>query len=234
MKKKILFIKDKYDGTKFIDARGDIIIAKGGDGTLLRAINKFKHLNKPFYGIGSGTVNFLMNKKAKISKKATHIKFNLIKATLVFEDDNGKIRKKNFEAFNDIMIGSSASMNSWINFDLHDNENDLIFGDFKGGGLIISTAQGSTGINKNAYGAILPLNSDFWSIVGDKTNMRINHILNPQKIIVNASVRGAEIMVWIDGSSHIIHNVKDIKISKGKKVTVIFNNKKSFKQKRRI
>jgi NAD+ kinase len=233
MKKNKLFIKDKYDSAKYIDARGDIIIAKGGDGTLLRAINKFKHLNKPFYGIGSGTINFLMNKKEKISKNATYIKFNLIRATLSFEK-NGLIVKKTFEAFNDIMIGSSASMNSWINFDLHDRENDLIFGDFKGGGLIISTAQGSTGINKNAYGAILPLNSDFWSIVGDKTNMRINHILNPQKIIVNASVRGAEIMVWIDGSSHIIHNVKDIKISKGKKVTVIFNNKKSFKQKRRV
>jgi len=229
-----LYIKDKYDNKKYIDARGDIVVAKGGDGTLLRAINKFRHLDKPFFGVGSGTVNFLMNSESTISKNAEKIDFYLIKATLIFKNKKGKLVKKEYQAFNDIMIGSSASMNSWIHFDLHDKSGELIFGDFKGGGLIISTAQGSTGINKNAYGSILPLNSDLWSIVGDKTNIRINHILNPQKLFVSANVRGAEIMVWIDGSSHIIHNVKEIKISKGDKVAVIFNDHKSFKRKRRI
>ena len=39
----------------------DLIITIGGDGTILHAIHKFKHLNAPFYGINTGSVGFLMN-----------------------------------------------------------------------------------------------------------------------------------------------------------------------------
>jgi len=233
MKKKNLFIQDKYDKDKYIDARGDVIFAKGGDGTLLKAIASFKDLNKPFFGIGSGTVNFLMNKSSKVKKKAITVELHLIKATLTFINDKGKKKVKTFQAFNDIMIGSSASMNSWISFDVHDKDG-FMFGNFKGGGLIISTPQGSTGINKNTMGSILPLDSNLWSIVGDKTNNKVNHILTPQKVTIDAKVRGYDIMVWIDGSNHIIHNVKKIKLSQGNKVGVIFNDMKEFKRKRRV
>ena len=57
-----LLYTDLYDNTKIITEYPEIIKAVGGDGTLLTAINKFSHLNKPFYGVAMGTVNFLMNK----------------------------------------------------------------------------------------------------------------------------------------------------------------------------
>lgn len=226
-----LYIKDDFDDNKFIDARGDVIVAKGGDGTLLRAIYKFRKLDKPFYGIGAGTENFLMNNSSQVSDTATYKKLELIKATITYDTKTGEEKTKTFQAFNDVMIGSKAGMNSWINF--HIKDKDLMFGDFRGGGLIVSTAQGSTGINKNTNGSILPLSAKMWSIVGDKTKRRINHVMRPQKLEIATESR-APMIVWIDGSCKIIKRVKKITLDRGKKVTLVFNDYNEFKKKRRV
>ena len=242
-----LYIKDDYDDKKFIDARGDIILAKGGDGTLLRAINKFRHLNKPFYGIGAGTENFLMNattEACRISDNAKYKKFNLIKVSVTYKKNytpdcndfmDGKddfrtdIVTEDFQAFNDVMIG--GSMNDWIAFDVHDPEK--IIGKFKGGGVIVCTAQGSTGINKNNGGSVLPLNAKQWFITGDKTNRKISVPINPKRTTITAESRHS-VTVWVDGQNHIIKNVQKIELSKGDSVTVIFNDYEAFKRKRRV
>lgn len=249
-----LYIKDKYDKKKYIDARGDVVIAKGGDGTLLRAINKFSHLDKPFFGIAAGTLNFLMNRDADICEEAIHQECRLIEAKVTylkkvkrrnsFNLKKGKCRKvpKNkrfkfikitevFESFNEVMVGSEAGMNAWINFKVSDKHK--IFGNFHGGGIIISTPQGSTGINRNAFGSILRLGSNMWSFVGDKTERRISHVITPQKLVITTSSI-SPIIVWVDGANHILHHVKKVELSPGKTVTVIFNNDKEFVEKRRI
>jgi NAD kinase len=235
-----LYIKDEYDDEKFIDARGDIILAKGGDGTLLRAINKFRHLNKPFYGIAAGTENFLMNNTSEacgISDNAKYKVFTLINVKVTslkevpnsFHYEEPYEHVEEFQAFNDVMIG--GDMNSWIDFNVHDK--DKIIGAFKGGGIIVSTAQGSTGINKNNNGVILPLSSDQWSITGDKTNRKINYVIEPKRTRIKCDSRTG-VHVWVDGHNHVIDDVLEVEISKGDKVTVIFNDYDDFKRKRRI
>jgi len=234
-----LYYKDEYDENKFIDARGDIIIAKGGDGTLLKAINKFRYLNKPFFGKAAGTENFLMNSKTSddISENAKYKKFKLIKVEITylrevensFHYEEPYEDKITFQAFNDVMIGSN--MNAWIDFNVHDK--DKIIGSFKGGGIIISTAQGSTGINKNNNGVILPLGSHNWSITGDKVNRRINYVIKPHKTRIKFESRNY-ISVWIDGQTHNITDPVEVVLSKGDDVTVIFNDYDEFKRKRRI
>jgi len=229
----VLFIKDKYDDEKYIDATGNIVFAKGGDGTLLKAINKFRHLKKPFFGIAGGTENFLMNDSnhTDVFDNAKIKKFNLIKVsvTRIIGGFVPQAVTEEFQAFNDVMIG--GDMNSWIDFNVHDK--DKIIGKFKGGGLIISTAQGSTGINKNNNGVILPLSSNMWSITGDKTNRKINYVIEPNRTTINCSSRSS-ITVWVDGQNHIIKDVEKIEISKGDKVKIIFNDYDSFKRKRRL
>jgi NAD+ kinase len=230
----VLYI-DSYDKNKKIIDKGDYIIAKGGDGTLLKAINKFRHLNKPFFGVAAGTQNFLMNSENSISEDAKYKKFNLIKVKVTYKIQACKSEPwesediKEFQAFNEICFG--GDMNSWINFNVHDK--DAIIGQFKGGGVIISTAQGSTGINRNNSGAILPLSSDQWYITGDKTNRHISVPIEPKRTSITATSR-QNIKVWVDGSNHIIENVSKIEISKGDEVTVIFNNYHEFKRKRRV
>ena len=39
----------------------DIIVALGGDGTMLQSLHKFLHLKKPIYGMNKGHIGFLMN-----------------------------------------------------------------------------------------------------------------------------------------------------------------------------
>jgi len=235
--KNILYI-DKYDKNKKIIEKDDYICVIGGDGTLLKAINLFKDKNKPFFGIAAGTVNFLMNSEDYPTKNHIIKTFNLIKVKITYmnyERDLSSIdhhyveRTKIFQAFNDIMIG--GDMNSWINFKVKEKNN--IFGDFMGGGLIISTPQGSTGINKNNSGVVLPLSSKMWSITGDKTNRKIEYVIKPTKIKIQVNSR-TPVKVWVDGSNYIINNVKNIEIVNGEKVKLIFNDYVEFKKKRRF
>lgn len=237
--KNILFTDD-YDDEKYIAEYKEYIEAKGGDGTLLRAINLYRDKGKPFFGIGAGTVNFLMNEpgfmgRATPTEDAKFRKLYMIKATVTFDSylprGGGMTQEVTTEvqAFNDIMIG--GDMNSWITFDVE--EKDEFFGTFKGGGLIFSTPQGSTGINKNNNGSILPLDSYLWSITGDKTNRKIDYVIKPRKTIVDVKSR-TPITVWADGTNHVINNVKRIVIESGDEVTVIFNDYSAFKRKRRL
>jgi len=220
---------DEYDGNKCIVEHENYILAKGGDGTLLRAIYLYSSLNKPFYGQASGTINFLMNKEVAPIEKPKFKTFHKIKSKISYIDSEGFKKETVYEAFNDIMIG--GDMNSWISFNVKDE--DRIIGKFRGGGLIISTSQGSTGINKNNNGVILPLSSKMWSITGDKTNRKINYILSPKITTIYTDSR-TSVNVWIDGQNKIITNVYKVELSKGSSVQLIFNEYSNFKKKRKL
>lgn len=220
----ILF-QDEYDNDKKIIDCGTYISAIGGDGTLLRAINLFRTMGKPFLGVAKGSINFLMNNTTEPNSESKYKKLELIKVNVLCQNGDSHT----LQAFNDIMLG--GDMNSWINFDVEDK--DEIFGSFKGGGLIISTPQGSTGINKNNQGPILPISSNLWSITGDKTNRRIEYVIEPRKLSVRVDSR-TPITLWVDGVNNVVQNVRHITVTKGDFVTVIFNNYEEFIKKRRI
>jgi len=213
---KTLF-KDKY--TEIVEYP-QVIKCYGGDGTLLRAINKFRHKNKVFYGVARGRVNFLMNENEE-SGNYHILHLNLLEA---------EIRNKTYYAFNDICIG--GDMNSWIHFEVNDRNN--IFDEFSGGGLIFSTAQGSTGINKNNGGVILPIDSKNIVVTGDKTNRKIHYVLEPQYIEIRMNSRDS-IKVWVDGKNNIIDDVEYIKIKTSEEsVKIAIDNIEEFLSKRRI
>lgn len=232
-----LYVKDEYDKNKYINANESIIIAQGGDGTMLKAINKFRHLNKPFYGIGVGTENFLMNPASDtdICETAKYKKFNLIKVKVYyksshrFHDGTHSEIIKEFQAFNEVMMG--GDMNTWAEYNVHDK--DKIIGKFKGGGVSICTAQGSTGFNMGNGGSVLPLSSDQWFVTSAFSKRNIKVPIEPKRTSITVESR-SPITVWVDGQNHIIENVQKIEISKGDIVTVIFNDYEAFKRKRRV
>jgi len=234
--------RDKYDKNKLIMDAGDCIIAKGGDGTILKAIYRYANLGKPFFGVAAGTVNFLMNEEDYIDANHKVKQFDRIKVEVTYEVEppmgvstfykNHRfvpVKTETFMAFNDVCIG--GDMNSWIDFDI--KEKDGLFGEVKGGGLIISTPQGSTGINKSNRGSVLPLTASLWSITGDKTTSEISYVIKPRKIDIVPTSR-TPVTVWIDGANKIIENVTNVRISKGDKVEVIFNKWAEFIKKRRL
>lgn len=225
--KKTLLI-DEYDTDKKIIEKENRIDVYGGDGTMLRAVNLFRGKGKPFFGIARGTLNFLMNREVYPTEENLKIKkFRLIKINIKYKlnHDNHEVE---YQAFNDIMIGKD--MNSWIDFNVKDKDN--IIGEFKGGGLIVSTSQGSTGINKNNGGIILPLSSTNWVITGDKCNRTIKAVVEPKRTKIEFKARHS-IFVWVDGHQNIIENAHEVEISSGDVVELMFNNFDEFKAKRR-
>ena len=230
---------DKYDSNKQIIEHSKYIEVIGGDGSLLKAINKFKHLNKPFFGIAGGTLNFLMNDETSIVDDADYIDFSLIKVKVTYKKENEDYFNpkdafddvtEEFQAFNDILFG--GDMNTWAEFDVKDA--DGIIGKFKGCGVGIATAQGSTGFNRNNEGSIMSLNSDQWFITSGFGDRNIRIPIDPNDTVITGYCRDDNLTVWADGKNNIIRNVSKIELSIGEKVTVIFNDYESFKKKRRV
>lgn len=216
---------DSYDSSKYIEEKDGWIEARGGDGTLIRAIHMHKDKGKPFFGIGAGTLNFLMNSEDIITEKCTFQKFYLIDVEVSFAKDN-LILTETFQAFNDVILGQ---FNAWIEFDCKHEDN--ILGKFMGAAVLISTAQGSTGSNKNNHGTILPLSSKNWSVTGVQTNRNINYIIESTELNIRVKSRG-KITLCIDGSHKIFEDVESIRLTRGESVEVIFNNIQNFKEKR--
>lgn len=235
------FNKTKFENQVFNPAEADIIVCVGGDGTLLDTIKEYKTYNKPFLGFGGGTANFLMNDindlylfeekdlDLRIStifnnQKIRNIQFNCIKAT---------IDGKEYQGFNEICIG--GDMNSWIEFHIEDTKDEFFIEPFFSGGIIISTAQGSTGINKNNYGAVMPLNFvNNWSLTSDKGefNKRVNKNIENNKLNINFFSR-TPVKAWIDGQANIVEIKKpEIIVEKGESVEVIFTNYDSLIKRR--
>ena len=216
---------DPYDSEKYIQEFDKYIVAKGGDGTLIRAIHMHKDKNKPFFGIASGTINFMMNSESEIYPGAVIKKFQLLNIEISYIENN-ELQFETVQAFNDCTIGE---FNGWIDFKSKHDES--ILGDFKGAAIIISTAQGSTGANKNNNGTILSLSSKLLSITGVMTNRRIDHCIENTGLIIDCSSRG-NIKVGIDGSYRVIEHVQRVKITRGADIEVIFNDYEAFKRKR--
>ena len=205
----------------------DIIVCGGGDGTLLHTIRDYKKYCKPFWGYNAGTLGFLMNDGFPWDyREPTKLTLKTMKTEVTYIKDFTEITES-FEAFNDIMIG--GDMNSYISFKVIEKDN--ILGNFKGGGLIISTPQGSTGVNKNNNGVILTIDSNLWSITGDKTDRRIEYVLEPREIKIAVEAR-TPVSVWVDGSGTVLEDVSNISISEGPSVEVYFGDIEYFKTKR--
>ena len=216
---------DPYDSEKYIQETDTHIIARGGDGTLIRAIHMHSDKGKPFFGIAAGSLNFLMNNESTISETATIKKLQLLNIEVQYLDNNILV-SETVQAFNDIAIGN---FNSWINFNCYHDES--ILGDFKGAAVIISTAQGSTGANKNNNGTILSLSSKLLSVTGVMTNRRIDHCIENTGLFIECTSRD-NIKIGIDGSYRVIEDVKSVNITRGSDVEVIFNDYEEFKRKR--
>ncbi len=219
-------IYDEYDNNKYIEEKESYIEAKGGDGTLIKAIHKFKDKNKPFFGIAAGTFNFMMNDEDNIAPNCTYQKLYLMEVDVEYKENN-LIKNEIVYAFNDVIVGE---FNAWIEFDCIDE--DDILGKFLGAGILISTTQGSTGANKNNNGTILPLSSRNWSVTGVQVNRNINYVIESNnELTINCTSRG-NIKINVDGTYFEKSNVTKVTLKRGPIVEVIFNDIKKFKKKR--
>ncbi|MBV67118.1 MAG: hypothetical protein CMG26_02050 [Candidatus Marinimicrobia bacterium] len=130
----------------------DILIAVGGDGTTMSAIRSQYECNKPFLSIHIGNLGFLA--ESDLNQATSSIE-NLKNKNFITQNRavfKVSVNKTDYTAINDVVIdrGQSGRM---ISLDVEDR--GMKVNTYEGDGLIISTANGSTGYSLSAGGPII-------------------------------------------------------------------------------
>ncbi|GIX35650.1 MAG: NAD kinase [Lysobacteraceae bacterium] len=135
----------------------DIIVALGGDGFMLRTLHRHHHRNKPFYGMKSGTVGFLMNQHRPddLVERIARAHPAILKP-LEMEAISEAGTTTTALAFNEVSLLRQSKQAAKIRILLNGKPRleELICD-----GVLVSTPAGSTAYNLSAHGPILPLDS---------------------------------------------------------------------------
>ena len=149
----------KFDKVEDID----LVIAIGGDGTLLRAVSLAVKYDVPVLGINMGTVGFMTDIEGDkaLSELEEYLNGVRIEERSMLEIEfNNSGNKNSYIALNDIVIarGSSISMIETIT-----EIDNVHLATYRGDGIVISTATGSTGYALALGGPVLdPKSSDYF------------------------------------------------------------------------
>lgn len=149
-------LSEQYGDHAIEDA--DVIVALGGDGTMLRALHNFTDVDLPIYGLNLGTLGFLLNeyKQKDLVERIENAKDHKIRPLHVhIADIHGK--KHEAIAYNEISVlretHSSAKIMIFVNDEVR---MPLLVCD----GIILATPVGSTAYNSSAGGPIVPLSAN--------------------------------------------------------------------------
>ena len=136
----------------------DVLVALGGDGTMLRALHKYPDLKIPIFGLNLGTLGFLLNEYKKadlIERIGKTVRYKIHPLLMNATDREGKTYSE--LAFNEVSLlrqtHSSAKIMIFINDEVR---LPLLVCD----GVMVSTPVGSTAYNSSAAGPIVPLTAN--------------------------------------------------------------------------
>lgn len=132
----------------------DVIIVLGGDGMLLHVIHQTLLLNKPIYGMNSGTVGFLLNEFSADNLLERIEAANLVPITpLQMHVETSDGETKEMLAFNEVALWRESGQSANLRISIGGR---VALEKLMGDGLIIATPAGSTAYNASAGGPILP------------------------------------------------------------------------------
>ena len=139
------------------DGRFDLVIALGGDGTMLRAGKLGAPVEVPVMGINFGHFGFLMETQRNewLSRLDDLFSGNweIDKRMMIHAEHYRAEKKRNeWEVLNDIVLARALMMRP-IHLLVHVNEIELA--EYVADGLILSTATGSTSYSQSVGGPIL-------------------------------------------------------------------------------
>lgn len=143
------------DNIERLAEKSDIIIAIGGDGTILKASGYASEHNKPLLGINTGHLGFMASLEANELEKLSKIKsgeYSIVKRVML---DISQLRCNeeisHYTALNDIVIARPFSR-------LTDYEvlaDGLVVSSVRADGIVFSTPTGSTAYALSAGGPIV-------------------------------------------------------------------------------
>ena len=140
----------------------DVVVALGGDGTILNVLKA--GYGKPVYGLNRGSLGFLMNDFER--KLVLSARINLAEPTILHplraEVETVAGVKYVLAAINDVSLHRQSSQSAKI--DIYVNGN-LRLPEGCGDGVVVSTPAGSTAYNYSLGGSILPLDCGSINVV---------------------------------------------------------------------
>jgi len=207
---------DKYNNL-------DIIIALGGDGTILRTSRNINNCNTPILGVNIGNLGFLSsvellefeNAMEKYIKDDYYVEERMmLKCSLPLRQD-----AEEYIALNDIVV-SKGTLARVVKYELHIDNKFYI--DFTGDGLIIATPTGSTAYSLSAGGPIIYPNLDVIALTPIcplSLSMRTIVVDSKSEISINIKSEHESIFLTPDGQ-------RAIKLNNYEKIVVSVSNKK--------
>jgi len=165
-------------------ANPDIAVVLGGDGTMLRALRRFRGTAVPTVGVNFGSVGFLTSISAEDLEPGLARVFRgdyVIAELPTLEAQAGDARS---EAVNDV-VATSSSLGRMVELDWSVGAEDL--GNQRCDGLVCATPQGSTAYNLSNGGPVL-----VWGLDALTVTFIAPHSLKARSLVVP---RGREIVV---------------------------------------
>jgi len=158
-----------YDGTRHKSARtvasekeaveaGEVIVAMGGDGTMLYTARLVKELKKPILGVNSGRLGFMANTQMENLRNALDCiksgNYRIDKRYMLqAEDSEGTV----YHALNEFLF-SKRDSTSMITVEAEYDE--MFINTYWADGLIVASPTGSTAYNLSSGGPIVMPNTD--------------------------------------------------------------------------
>lgn len=153
-------LTQRYENTPLENA--ELIVALGGDGTMLEALHHHHEKNIPFYGVNCGSIGFLMNELCleKLPERIAKAHAVTLHPLVMEAEINGNKPHKAL-AFNEVSLlresRQAAKLQITINGVIRMEE--LICD-----GALVSTPAGSTAYNLSAHGPIIPIESNLLAL----------------------------------------------------------------------
>jgi NAD+ kinase len=143
----------------------DAILAIGGDGTMLKAVQQHWRLRVPFLGLNAGNLGFLMNESDELVREGKLID-RLIVRLMPMLRARFQRRDGSWEdhlCFNDAWIERQGCAPAWVRVSVNDEVRlEKLICD----GALVSTAAGSTAYSRSMGGPPLLADTPAWLVVG--------------------------------------------------------------------
>lgn len=140
----------------------DVIVALGGDGSMLETLRRRFDDKKPVYGMHRGTIGFLMNDYAEenlperidAASRATIIPLAM---RAIDEHD----QEHNYLAINEVSLLRQTAQTAHLKITVDDQ---VRMPKLSCDGLMVATPAGSTAYNLSAHGPILPIGANLLAL----------------------------------------------------------------------
>ncbi len=209
-------------------SKADVIVAIGGDGTIIRCTQLASSLNKPILGVNAGRIGYLASLEPDCLDDLIKLKqgdYNVEERMMLKVEYNGIINY----ALNDFVV-SRGSRSKLIDLNVDINGHTI---PYRADGIIISTPTGSTAYSLSAGGPVLEpqTNNMVISPICPHSLFSRSLVLDGNSIInVECAKEGIEAYMSVDGRQPLlIKSDSTITISRAEYTAKIINmNNMSF------